>query len=131
MGNAEWKGCLDDFHDVAKSKAVGAKTAEEEEEINVKRGWRWTQTESDVEILVTLPEGTTKAGVSVVFNRTSLKVALKSDPSNPLLDAKKLFHPVAADECTWVMGSDERGPHLQITLEKEQEQMWSDLEGKR
>jgi len=111
-----------------KKKAVGAKTPEEEEAENVSRGWRWSQTESDVEVTVTLPEGTTKAGLSVAIGRSSLRVALKATPG-PLVDLK-LFWPVVPDESTWIMGSDARGPHVQVTLEKCDEQTWLMLETK-
>merc|ERR1711959_432464 len=99
-----------------------------EEAENISRGWRWSQTESDLEVLVTLPEGTNKANVIVKIARTSLKVALKADPTAAIMEVKKLFHPVSADESTWVMGSDARGPHVQVTLEKEQEQTWPTIE---
>jgi hypothetical protein len=128
--NAMWKGVLEDFSDVAKSKAIGAKTVEEEEAENVSRGWRWSQTESDVEVLVALPEGTTKDGISVVINRSSLRIILKANSSKPLLDIRKLYFPVNTDESTWVMGSDAKGPHVQVTLEKEQEQTWPYIEAK-
>lgn len=128
--NASWRGCLSEFSDITKAKAVGAKTAEEEEAENISRGWRWTQTEADLEVLVTLPEGTTKAGITVKIGRTSLKVALKADATKPIMEIKKLFLPVSADESTWVMGSDARGPHVQVTLEKEMEQTWPQIEAK-
>jgi len=128
--NAEWKGCLSEFSDITKAKAVGAKTAEEEEAEDISRGWRWTQTESDLEVLVTLPEGTAKGAISVNIGRLSLKVALKADPAKPIMEIKKLRYPVSADESTWVMGSDARGPHVQVTLEKEQEQTWPAIEAK-
>lgn len=128
--NAEWKGCLSDFSDIANKKAVGAKTADEEEAENISRGWRWTQTESDLEVLVTLPEGTAKGAITVKIGRTSLSVALKADPAKAIVEIKKLRYPVSADESTWVMGSDARGPHVQVTLEKEQEQTWPAIEAK-
>jgi len=127
--NAAWKGILSDFNDNVKSKTVGAKTAEEEEAENVKRGWRWTQSEEEVEITVSLPEGTAKGGISVTISRSSLRIALKADSANPLIDVK-LLHPVCAEDSTWTMGSDAKGPHVQVTLAKEQEQMWASIDSK-
>jgi len=128
--NAEWKGALQNFGDVTKSKAVGAKTGEEEEAENVSRGWRWTQSESEVEVTVTLPEGTDKKGVIVSIGRSTLRVALKADSAHPLIDVK-LAYPVTADESTWTMGKDERGPHVQVSLEKTEGPTWGNLEAKK
>jgi len=128
--NAEWKGCLSNFAEVASAKAPGAKTGDEEEAENISRGWRWTQTETDLEVLVTLPKGTTKKDITVAIGRTSLKVSLKADAAKPIMEIKKFFWPVSMDESTWVMGSDSRGPHVQLSLEKEQEQTWPDIEAK-
>jgi len=128
--NAEWKGVLGEFSDITKAKAVGAKTADQEEAENVARGWRWSQTESEVEVTVTLPEGTTKSGVIVSIGRSTLRVALRGESAKPLMDVK-LLYPVSADDSTWTMGSDARGPHVQVTVEKEQEQTWAKLEGKK
>jgi len=128
--NAEWKGALSNFSDVTNSKAVGAKTADQEEAENLARGWRWTQTESEVEVTVTLPAGTTKSGVNVSIGRSTLRIALKGESAKPLMDVK-LFYPVSADDSTWTMGSDARGPHVQVTVEKESEQTWPKIEAKK
>merc|ERR1712007_188712 len=127
--NAAWKDALKDFGSVTKAKAVGARTAEEEEAENVGRGWCWKQTDSGVEVTVTVPEGTTKKGLQVATGRLFLRVALNDSLASPLVDIK-LYAPVSVDESTWTIGADARGPHVQVTMEKEEEQMWPLIEPK-
>eukprot|EP00929_Paragymnodinium_shiwhaense_P015850 TRINITY_DN123950_c0_g1_i1.p2 TRINITY_DN123950_c0_g1~~TRINITY_DN123950_c0_g1_i1.p2 ORF type:complete len:306 (+),score=101.12 TRINITY_DN123950_c0_g1_i1:133-1050(+) len=128
--NAVFNEAMKDFNSAMKEKQVGAKTAEEEEAEEDARGWRWTQTESELEVTVAVPAGTSSKGVSVVITRTGLKVALKGVDAKTLLDVK-LHAAVRPDESTWTMGSDKKGPHVQITVEKEDEHTWSKLEAKQ
>lgn len=127
--NAGWNDALKDFGSIAKTKSPGYKTDEELEAENLKRGWRYSQTVSDLELTVTIPAGTTKKGLTVVLARSHVRVTLKADPATPLVELK-LYAPIAADESTWTIGSDANGPHVQLTLEKEDEQTWPSIESR-
>lgn len=127
--NTEMQNAMRGLKDVMKEKQVGAKSKEEEEAEEIAKGWRWTQSEDEVEVTVTVPQGTQTRGLDVVINRLSVRVALKADASKPLVDLK-LFAPVCADDSTWTLGNDERGPHVQLTLSKEEILTWSRIEKK-
>lgn len=129
--NASWADLMKDFNKTAAEKAVGAKTAEEQEAENISRGWRWIQSDSDVEVTVALPDGTTKQRLNVTIGRLSLRVALKDDPTSPLVELKRLYAPVSVDESTWTLGSESSGPHVQVTLEKEEAKTWPLIEAKK
>eukprot|EP00930_Biecheleria_cincta_P002845 TRINITY_DN103824_c0_g1_i1.p1 TRINITY_DN103824_c0_g1~~TRINITY_DN103824_c0_g1_i1.p1 ORF type:complete len:303 (+),score=52.82 TRINITY_DN103824_c0_g1_i1:40-948(+) len=125
--NAVYSGALKDFQEVVKEKQVGAKTADEQEAENIQRGWRWTQSDEDIEVTVVLPEGTQRRSLEVKTGSTSLRVAVKSESAKPLLDVV-LFSRVRADDVTWTLGSDERGPYVQITAEKMESGHWPRFE---
>lgn len=125
--NAIFSGALKDFQRVAKEKDVGAKTADEQEAEDVRRGWRWTQSDEDIEVTVHLPEGTQRRSLEVTTGSASLRVALKSESAKPLLDVV-LFSRVRADDTTWTLGSDKRGPYVQITAEKMESGHWPRFE---
>jgi hypothetical protein len=110
-----------------KEKQVGYMTEEEKEARDVAQGYRWAQTEDEVEITVYLPEGTTAKGLNVSIGSSSLKVALKSEPAKPLVDLK-LFAAVRMDDSTWTLGNDKQGRHVQVTLEKVDGSDWPRLE---
>ena len=46
-----------EYEKAAKAKQVGAKSPEEQARVEVERGWRWTQTEDDVEVTVAVKDG--------------------------------------------------------------------------
>lgn len=114
-----------EYNKAVKEKQVGAKTPEEQAQLEKARGWRWAQTADDVEVVVAVPSGTTSKvscdhipstptcivssdkliacqDIAISFGSQSLKVALKPLPERPLIDFK-LFAPIRIDECTWTL----------------------------
>lgn len=125
--NKQWEGALADFHGAARANAPGAKTEEQEEAEEARRGWRWAQTCEEVEVTVDVPEGTGKADVSVDIGGASLRVALRREPGDALVDLR-LYAGVLPEDCTWTLLSDRHGRHVQVTLAKKEETEWPLLE---
>lgn len=124
--NAQYNAGLSEFNSL-KEKQIGYLTPEEKEAKEKEQGYRWVQTEEELEITVDVPEGTTTKGLQVTIASSSLKVSLKSDTSKPLVDLK-FFAAVRADDSTWTLGKDKKGAHVQVTLEKVDGKTWSRLE---
>lgn len=127
--NAEYANAMRGFNEVVKTKD-GTKTKEEQEAEDLARGWRWTQTEDDIEVTITVPEGTKSSGLSVVIGAASLKVTLKSAGQAKPLCELKFFAAIRSDDSTWTIGKDEKGPHVQVTLEKMESVTWSRIDTK-
>merc|ERR1719181_951027 len=124
--NAQYNAALAGLTEL-KEKQIGYETPAQKEAREDEQGFKWAQTEDEVEITVAVPEGTTSKGVQVAIASTSLKVSLKSDPSKLLVDFK-FFAAVRADDSTWTLGKDKKGTHVQVTLEKVDGKTWSRLE---
>lgn len=129
--NASYSGALGKFSDAVREKRVDVKSAEEIEAENESRGWRWTQTEDELEVTITVPENTAARDVKVVVTNTSLRVALKSNPDDPVADIKRFFGAVRGEDSTWTIGKDEKGQHVQVTMEKVEATTWHRLEPKK
>jgi len=125
--NYQTQQAMFEYEKVAKEKQLGSKTAEEQKAIDEERGWRWAQTAEDVEVTVTVPEGTTAKEVAVKFGGQVVSVALKRAPTAPLADLK-LFAPIRTDECTWTVGNVDGGRAVQLTMEKMNAVTWDALE---
>jgi len=125
--NYQTQQAMREYEKVAKEKQLGAKTPEEQARIEADRGWRWAQTAEDVEVTVTVPDGTAAKDVVVKFGGQSLSVALKSAAGQPLVELK-LFAPIRTDECTWTVGTSNGVRGVQVTMEKMEPQTWDALE---
>lgn len=86
-------------------------------------GYSWTQTSDDVEICVTIPDGTRAKDVIVAIKSKSVLVKLKTGEASELVNVD-LFADIHADDSTWTIGSD----GLVITLEKSRPTTWASLE---
>lgn len=80
--------------------------------------YSWTQTLSEVELVVPIPPGTKARACDVIISRNRLKVGLKGQP--PILDGE-LFAAVQPDECMWNVSD---GKLLEITLQKVGGMQW-------
>lgn len=128
--NAAWKDVLSEFKGAAETRAPQDATAAKEHADGNEKGWRWSQSESEVEVTVVVPEGTTKHTLVVAIGRLSLRVSLKSEPAKALVELR-LYAPVVPDESVWTLGQDASGPHVQLTLAKEdEEKTWPFIEAK-
>jgi len=128
--NAAWKDVLTEFKGAAETRAPQDPTAAEEHADADGKGWRWSQSDTEVEVTVTVPEGTTKHTLVVSIGRLALRVALKSDPGKALVELR-LYAPVVPDDSVWTLGQDASGPHVQVTLAKEdEEKTWPVIEAK-
>jgi len=84
-------------------------------------GFKWQQTDEEVEITGRLPDGTSKRDIKVEFRAKICKVVVKGT----LLFGGGLGGSVEADECTWTLDSDGEGPYIQLTLPKDGDQRWA------
>jgi len=78
-------------------------------------GYTWKDEGEEIEIILLVPEGTSKKDVKVDFKRQEVRV---SKPSQMSL---KLHKTVEVDGCSWTMG---RPGQVVITLEKESAAPW-------
>jgi len=128
--NASWKEVLSEFKGAAETRAPQDPAAAKEHADADGRGWRWSQSDTEVEVTVIVPQSTTKHTLVVAIGRLSLRVALKSDPATALVELR-LYAPVVPDESVWTLGQDSGGPHVQVTLAKEdEEKTWPVIESK-
>lgn len=82
--------------------------------------YNWTQTLSTLELFIPLKPGTKSKDLNVVIKANSLKVAYKSDPSNPILDGK-MHSVVKIDDSMWTLQDNKL---LQISFEKYDQMKW-------
>ena len=88
-------------------------------------GYAWTQTDDEVEVVVTVPAGTKARDVCVTFKPRALAVGLKGADGAPLVSIDKTFRATRPDESTWTV-EDAR---VVVTVAKMDEQVWHTLEG--
>jgi HSP20 family molecular chaperone IbpA len=67
-------------------------------------GYRWEQTEDEIELIVDVPRGTTSKSVRVLFKPRQVVVKINDET---VCDIERLYDAVRPDECTWTMGPDE------------------------
>eukprot|EP00586_Coscinodiscus_wailesii_P018391 CAMPEP_0172495986 /NCGR_PEP_ID=MMETSP1066-20121228/79775_1 /TAXON_ID=671091 /ORGANISM="Coscinodiscus wailesii, Strain CCMP2513" /LENGTH=337 /DNA_ID=CAMNT_0013268025 /DNA_START=77 /DNA_END=1090 /DNA_ORIENTATION=- len=79
----------------------------------------WTQTLSEVNLIAPLPPNTRGKDLNVVISKKSLKIALKKQPSSPIVNAK-LTHAIIVDDSFWTI---EDGA-LNILLQKLNQMEW-------
>lgn len=80
----------------------------------------WTQTLSEVNVTVPLPDNTRGRDLSVTMAKTHLKVGLRSKPGEWIIDAP-LVKPIICDDSFWMV---EDGNRLVISLQKLHQQEW-------
>uniref|UniRef100_A0AAV1UDB7 CS domain-containing protein n=1 Tax=Peronospora matthiolae TaxID=2874970 RepID=A0AAV1UDB7_9STRA len=83
--------------------------------------YTWTQTLEEVSIQVEFAQGTQAKDLDCQIGSTRLRVALKSDQTNPLIEGEFL-EKVRLDESTW---SVESSHTLSISLEKVKRTWWA------
>jgi hypothetical protein len=81
----------------------------------------WTQTLSDLNVTIPLPENTKGRDLNVVLKKSHLKAGLKSSPT-PIVDAP-LSHTIICDDSFWTV---EDGNRLVISLQKLNQMEWWD-----
>lgn len=115
-----------------KEAAPAAKAEEKKEEDDDKPGlgnggtepgkYVWTQTLSEVNVTVPLPENTRGKDLNVTIARTSLKVGMKKDKGEFIINAP-MTKPVIVDDSFWTV---EDGNRLVINLQKSNQMEWWD-----
>ena len=80
--------------------------------------YRWTQTLSDLNVFIPVPEGTRAKDVTVTISKTKLLVGLKGKP--PLIDGA-LHALVKSDDCFWTV---EDNKLINVTLHKVNAMEW-------
>jgi hypothetical protein len=79
----------------------------------------WTQTLSEVDLKIPVPEGTKSKQIIVEFKPKKLKVGIKGQ-SNMIID-EELDKPIKSDDCLWTL---EDGKLLNIVLSKKNQMEW-------
>ncbi|KAG6611329.1 Nuclear migration protein nudC-like protein [Phytophthora cinnamomi] len=109
-----------------KTEDLRPKLTEDGKQVPVGNGgvaanYTWTQTLEDVSIQMELPQGTRAKDLACQIESTRLRVAMKSDPSKPLLEGE-LPEKIRADESIWSLESNHT---LNISLEKIKPTWWA------
>ena len=88
-------------------------------------GFKWTQTDDEVEVVVDAGEGTKAKDVWAVFRPDHVKVVVNGETKFEVGGDKPpgLFRKVRPDDCTWTIESGK----VVVTLQKTDEQLWHDL----
>ena len=88
-------------------------------------GYRWSQTDDEVEVVVDAGEGTKAKDVWAMFRPDHVKVVVNGETKFEVGGDKPpgLFRKVRPDDCTWTI---EKGKVV-VTLQKTDEQLWHDL----
>ena len=133
--NAQYQMAMGDYEKAAKeatAKATGRAEAGSEgssssSEAPLSVGqYKWSQTPDDLEVTISLPDGTAKKDLAIKLNAKSISVQLKS-ADKPLVDLN-LFARVLPDESTWTLGESGGLPHVAIMVEKAEGVTWNRLE---
>ncbi|CAK9073441.1 NudC domain-containing protein 1 [Durusdinium trenchii] len=80
-------------------------------------GYTWKDEEEELEVILEVPEGTTKKDVKIDFRREEVRIL------KPKTLTLKLFKSVEVDGCSWTMGKGQ----IVITLEKSEAAPWPQL----
>ncbi|KAL2914777.1 hypothetical protein HK105_205708 [Polyrhizophydium stewartii] len=81
--------------------------------------YRWRQTLQDVDVTLPLPKGVRGKDLVVVFKQKYIKIALKSNAAEPLLEGE-LCNNIKIEDSTWLID----GGELLIHLEKVNKAEW-------
>ena len=94
----------------------------------IEDGYSWTQTESEIEIVVLLPNEATSKDVTVKFLSNKVQVHYQKNPQLVL----QLFERIDIDSCTWTLekssSSDTTTKRLIISMEKQESALWPRIE---
>jgi hypothetical protein len=105
-----------DDDDGTKEKPVGNGGA-------VPERYVWTQTLSEVNVVITVPENTRGRDLNVTIAKNHLKVGLRSQPKNTYIVDAPLTKSVICDDSFWTV---EDGSRLAINLQKSNAMEWWD-----
>jgi hypothetical protein len=105
-----------DGDDDTKEKPVGNGGA-------VSERYVWTQTLSEVNVVVTVPENTRGRDLNVTIAKNHLKIGLRSQPKNTYIVDAPLTKSVICDDSFWTV---EDGSRLAINLQKSNAMEWWD-----
>jgi HSP20 family molecular chaperone IbpA len=88
-------------------------------------GYSWTQTEEELEVVVTLPITDVSAkDIKVDFNSQHVVVTCRT---KPLLDMS-LFEAIDLESCTWTINAHDQRATLVLAMEKVEQALWSRIE---
>ena len=90
----------------------------------VEDGYSWTQTEEELEVVVSLPKEATSKDINVKFKPRMMEVKYRNETKSVL----SLFHSVDADSGTWTLETAGDKRKLVITVEKGEEGFWPRIE---
>ena len=83
-------------------------------------GYSWTQTEEELEVVVTLPSIVTSKEIAVRFMAKALSINCQQEPILSL----KLFEHIDPDGCTWTLDRKVDEVKLIVTMEKVEQALW-------
>jgi hypothetical protein len=89
-------------------------------DLSVELPYSWKQTLSDVTITIPVPHGTRGKDISVTIGTNHLKVALKNNLSNPIVDGL-LHRAIKEEESGWNLSD---GSEITMNLEKVNRMEW-------
>lgn len=88
-------------------------------------GYSWTQTESELEVIVIVPLNAISKDISVKFHPQTLHVTYKKDMIHINI---QLFERIDIDSCTWTLDkaatTDSNGKRIAISMEKLESAFW-------
>jgi hypothetical protein len=92
----------------------------------IEDGYSWTQTESELEINIQLPNEATSKDVNVKFLSNKVQVHYQKNPQLVL----QLFERIDIDSCTWTLesNSSDSPKRLIISMEKQESALWPRIE---
>jgi hypothetical protein len=88
---------------------------------NTAKGYKWSESNDAVEVVLRLPIGTISKDLAITFRTRSLAVKLKAT-GVVLLFVESLLGSVDPDDCTWTFANNsknsEEGPDVELTMVK-------------
>ncbi|KAI6659993.1 NudC domain-containing protein 3-like [Oopsacas minuta] len=101
-------------------KKVQQSTAEDTYNGGVTDTYRWSQTLTELDVLVDLPVVSKAKDVTVIIQNTHLKVTVKKPEGEIVLIEGDLPHKVLTDSSLWMV----EGGVVHVSLDKAKERMW-------
>ena len=89
---------------------------------NNTKGYKWSETDDNIEINYKLPENFTSKTIKIIINTKSIKIQSKID--NKFILELTLYKNISIDDSTWTCNNNE----IEFTLEKSTNGMWNQLE---
>lgn len=131
--NAMYSQASHSYESAAKSKIEqSGSSSSSGAPLSVAGGYSWSQTQSEVEVIVALPKACGKRDFEVKVSKMQLKVFMKGKADTPLADFK-LYGAVRPDEMTWTFSADNNAgaglPAVTVSVEKQVDTLtWTRLE---